>query len=63
MEQNNRKQKNLPDYPYGRLIIGSSGLRKTNSLLILIKHQTFLFVIDVYEPNYQLLIKKANKQP
>ena len=48
----------LPDHPYGRLIIGSSG---SNSLFNIINHQRFLLVTDAYEPNYQLLITNVHE--
>ena len=45
------------------MIIGSSGLGKTNTLLSLIKEQDnvdkiYLYAKDLSEPNYKLLIKK-----
>ena len=57
----------IPDHPYRILIIGGSGLGKTNVLLNLIKHQrpdidkTFLFVKDPSESKYQLLINGREK--
>ena len=45
----------IPDHPYRMLIIGASGLGKTNVLLNLIKHQRpdidtiYLYVKDPFE--------------
>ena len=52
-----------PDHPYRILIIGGLRLGKTNTLLNLIENQTdivkiYLYVKDLYEPKYQLLINK-----
>ena len=63
---NNEKQKKLAVYsrsPYRMLIIGSSGSRKTNALLNLIKEQSYidkihLYAKDLSEPKYEFLIKK-----
>ena len=63
---NNEKQKKLAVYsisPYRMLIIGSSGSRKTNALLNLIKEQSdidkiHLYAKDLSEPKYEFLIKK-----
>ena len=62
----NRKEHNPnwphnPDYPYRILILGGSGQGKTNSLLKLINHQSYidkiyLYAKDPYEAKYQLLI-------
>ena len=52
----------IHDHSYRILIIGGSGLGKTNVLLILIKHQQpdidkiYLYVKDPFESKYQLLI-------
>ena len=64
----NRKEHNSnwphnPDYPYRILILGDSGPGKTNSLLKLINHQSYidkiyLYAKDPYEAKYQLLIQK-----
>ena len=64
----NRKEHNPnwphnPDYPYRILILGGSGPGKTNSLLILINHKSYidkiyLYAKDPYEAKYQLLIQK-----
>ena len=56
------------DWPYIKLIIGSSGSGKTNYLLNSIQKddnildKIYLYAIDLEEPKYQLLIKKENKQ-
>ena len=47
----------VPNDPYRILIIGSSGLEKTNALLKLINHQKdidkiYLYVKDPYETKY-----------
>ena len=45
-DENNREQNKkwpyIPDHPYGALIIGGSGSRKTNALLNLINKQDVL---------------------
>ena len=57
----------IPDHPYRILIIGGSGLGKTNVLLNLIKHQRpdidkiYLCVKDPFESKYQLLINGRQK--
>ena len=49
----------IPDHPYGILIIGGSGSRKTNVLLNLIKHQRrdinkiYLYAKEPFESKYQ----------
>ena len=53
----------IPDYRYRMLIIGSSGSRKTKTLLNLINNQpdidkTYLYAKDPYEDKHQFLIKK-----
>ena len=53
----------IPDHPYRILIIGGSGLGKTNTLLNLINNQPdidkiYLHAKDPYEDKYQFLIKK-----
>ena len=52
-----------PDHPYGILIIGGSGSGKTDTLLNLLENQPdidkiYLYVKDLYELKYQLLINK-----
>ena len=54
----NPNQHYIPDYPYKILIIAGSGSVKTNVLLNLIKH---LYVKDLFESNYQLLINGREK--
>ena len=53
----------IPDHPYRVLIIGGSGLGKTNTLLNLINNQLdigkiYLYAKDLYEPKYQFLMNK-----
>ena len=54
-------------WPHRNLIIGSSGSRKTNCLLNLIKKDNniidkiYLYARDTEEPKYQLLIKKREQ--
>ena len=63
-KNHNKKWPYIPDHPYGILIIGSSGLGKTNALLNLIKEQDnvnlivkiYLYAKDLNEPKYQFLI-------
>ena len=50
-------------YPYRILIIGGSEYEKTNALYNLINHKLYtdkiyLYVKDLYEAKYQLLIQK-----
>ena len=59
----NKKWPFIPDHPYRILIIGGSGLGKTNTLLNLIKKQDdidkiYLYEKDLIEPKYEFLIKK-----
>ena len=58
------------EYSYRILIIGSSGLGKTNALLNLINKKKnidmilkklYLYVKDPFEPNYQLLFNRRKK--
>ena len=56
----------FPDHPYRILIIGGSGLRKTNAILNLINNQPdiyriYLYAKDPYEAKYQYLINKREK--
>ena len=56
----------IPDHPYRIIIIGGSGLGKTNALLSLINNQPdidkiYLYAKDPYEARYQYLIKKREK--
>ena len=62
-KEHNKKQPFIPDHPHTILIIGSSGSRKTNALLNLIKEQDdidkiYLYAKDLSEPKYEFLIKK-----
>ena len=62
-KEHNEKWPCIPDHPYRMLIIGSSGSRKTNTLLNLIKEQDYidkiyLYARDLSEPKYEYSIKK-----
>ena len=62
-KKHNKKWSFIPDYLYRILIIGGSGSWKTNALLNLRKEQgdidkMYLYVKDLSEPKYELLIKK-----
>ena len=66
----NEKLPYLPNHPYRIIIIGSSGSKKTSTLLNLIKEQhnrdvidkIYLYARDLSEPKYQFLIKKREMQ-
>ena len=55
------------DHPYRILIVGGSGSGKTDVLLNLIKHQRpdidkiYLYVKDLFESKYHLLINGGEK--
>ena len=57
----------IPDHPCRILIIGGSGLGKTNALLNLIKYQRrdidkiYLYSKNLFESNYQLFINEREK--
>ena len=56
----------IPDHPYRILIIGGSGLGKTNALLNLMNNQPdidkiYLYANNPYEAKYQYLINKREK--
>ena len=56
----------IPDHPYRILIIGGSGVGKTNILLNLISNQPdidkiYLYAKDPYNAKYQYLINKGEK--
>ena len=60
---NENKINHNPDNQYRLLIIAGSGSGKTNTLLNLIENQLdidkiYLYVKDLYESKYQLLINK-----
>ena len=62
-KKHNEKWPYIPDHPYRILIIGGSGLGKTNTLLNLINEQNdidkiYLYARDLNEPKYKILIKK-----
>ena len=64
--EHNSKWPYIPDHPYRILIIGGSGLGKTNALFNLINNQPdidkiYLHAKDPYEAKYQYLIKKREK--
>ena len=57
-KEHNEKWPSIPHHPYRILIIGGSGLGKTNALLNLIKEQNDIDRIDLYakdlsEPKYE----------
>ena len=60
INENNKKHN---DHPYRIIIIGGSGLGKTNALINLINEQNdidkiYLYARDLSEPKYEYLIKK-----
>ena len=62
-KEHNKKWPFILEHPYRILIIGGSGLGKTNALLNLIKEQDdidkiYLYAKDLSEPKYKSLIKK-----
>ena len=62
-KEHNKKWPYIPDHPYRILTIGSSGSRKTNTLLNLINEKKnidkiYLGAKDLNEPKYKILIKK-----
>ena len=64
--EHNLKWPSIPDHPYKILIIGGSGLGKTNVLLNLINNhpnidKIHLYAKDPYEAKYQYLINKREK--
>ena len=65
--KHNPNWRSIPDHPYRILIIGGSGPGKTNVLQNLIKHQRpvtdkiHLYVKDLFESKYQLLINGREK--
>ena len=64
--EHNSKWLDIPDHPYRILIIGGSGLGKTNVLLYLLNNQPdidkiYLYAKDPYEKKYQYLINKREK--
>ena len=63
-KKHNEKWPFIPEHPYRILIIGGSGLGKTNILLNLINEQhdidtIYLYARDLNEPKYKILIKKC----
>ena len=64
--EHNSKWPHIPDHPYRILIVGGSGLGKTNALLNLVNNQpdidkTYLYAKDPYETKYQYLVNKREK--
>ena len=62
-KEHNEKWPSIPHHPYRILIIGGSGLGKTNALINLINEQNdidkiYLYARDLSEPKYEYLIKK-----
>ena len=61
-KEHNEKWPYIPEHPYRILIIGGSGLGKTNALLNLINEQgdidkIYLYAKDLNKPKYKYLIK------
>ena len=61
-KEHNEKWPYIPEHPYRILIIGGSGLGKTNALLNLINEQgdidkIYLYAKDLNKPKYEYLIK------
>ena len=64
--EHNLKCPYIPDHPCRILIIGSTGLGKTNGLLNLINNQPdidkiYLYVKDPYKAKYQFFINKSER--
>ena len=65
--KNNMSWSYVPVHPYKILIIGGSGLGKTNALLNLIKHQRpdidkiYLYAKDPFKSKYQLFLNGREK--
>ena len=64
--EHNSKWLHISDHPYRILIVGGSGLGKTNALLNLINNQPdidkiYLYAKDPYVAKYQYLINKREK--
>ena len=62
-KQHNEKWSYIPDHPYRTMMVGGSGLGKTNALLNLINEQydidkIYLYAKDLSKPKYEYLIKK-----
>ena len=62
----NKKKTSSDDWPFRMLIIGPSGLGKTNTLLHLIDKfhpidKIYLYAKDTDEENYQYLIKENKR--
>ena len=67
-KEHSEKWPYIPDHSYRILIIGGSGLRKTNAMLNLINEKSnidkiYLYVKDLNKPKYEYLIKNhKNKE-
>ena len=64
--EHNLKWPYIPDHPHKIIIVGGSGLGKTNSLWNLINNQPdidkiYLYAKGPYEAKYQYLINKREK--
>ena len=62
-KQHNEKWSYIPDHSYRTMMVGGSGLGKTNALLNLINEQydidkIYLYAKDLSKPKYEYLIKK-----
>ena len=63
IKEDNPNWPEIPDHPYGILIVGRSESGKKNALLNLINHEPdidkiYLYAKDLYEAKYQFLINK-----
>ena len=67
-KEHSEKWPYIPDHSYRILIIGGSGLGKTNAMLNLINEKSnidkiYLYVKDLNKPKYEYLIKNhKNKE-
>ena len=66
-KERNEKWLFIPDHPYRIMIIGGSGLGKTNALINLINEENnidkiYLYARDLSEAKYKYLIKKCEDQ-
>ena len=64
--EHNSKWPYIPDHPYRILIVGGSGLGKTNALFNLIGNQPdidkiYLYAKEPYEAKYKYLVNKRKK--
>ena len=61
IKEHNPNWSQLPDHPYGILVIGGSGSEKANSLFNLVNQQPgiykiYLYSKDPYEAKYKFLL-------